>query len=179
MLRYYSSSCVRRLVSVPCAQARLIKGFVFALLALALLLFAACGGGDEGPGGASTTDEEREAILPTIAEPPPGAVSAAEAIDQIGSSATVCGEVKKASFLSRSSGTPTVLELDSTFPDDIFAAIIFSRNRINFPVPPETLYANRRLCVTGLVEVAKRHLPTTLGIPMMDVTSPDQIQILR
>ena len=179
MSRYWDG--LFRFISVPCSPIRSIRSLLFPPLAVALFLFVGCGGGEEAIDGSPTsTDEAIGGASSTIQEFPPGSITAAEAIDHIGSNATVCGAVQRTIYLIKSGGgTPTLVELDSIFPDELFVVQIFSRNRHNFAEPPEALYQDRSICATGLIEAATRHGPSTIGAPVMDVMTPDQIQILQ
>ena len=176
---YWVGLC--RFVSVPGSPTRAIRSLLLPPLAVALFLFVGCGGGEEAiDGSPASTDEAIGGASSTIQEFPAGSITSAEAIDHIGSNATVCGAVHRTIYLIKSGGgNPTLVELDSIFPDELFVVQIFSRNRHNFAEPPEALYQDRSICATGLIEAATRHGPSTIGAPVMDVTAPDEIQILR
>ena len=50
-----------------------------------------------------------------------------------------------------------------------FTVVIWGQNRGNFPQPPESYYAGKSICVTGLIQEYE-------GIPQIEVTTPDDIQ---
>ena len=50
----------------------------------------------------------------------------------LGQKATVCGIVASATFLSRSKGQPTFLNLDQPYPRQIFTAVIWGKDREYF-----------------------------------------------
>lgn len=132
------------------------------LISVALLLTLGCGGGEEGPGAGAAT----------IVSTPVGAISAAEAANQIGASKTVCGDVKSPTYARASSGQPTFLYLDSPSPDQIFTVVILGGKRRYFPQGPETMYLDSTICVTGKIE-------NEGGIPQIEATTPSEIQIIR
>ena len=131
-------------------------------ISVALLLTLGCGGGEEGPGGGTLT----------IVSTPVGAISAADAAEQIGASKTVCGDVKSPTYARSTSGQPTFLYLDSPSPDQIFTVVIQGGKRRYFPEGPESMYLDTTICVTGLIE-------THDGIPQIEAASPSEIQVIR
>lgn len=139
-----------------------IKGSVLLLMGLTVLLFVACGGGEDRQGGAPTTIETA----------PAAAISASEAMGHIGSRKTVCGAVKSPTYARSSRGQPTFLNLDRPYPNQIFTVVIWGSNRGNFPQGPESLYRDKKICATGLIESFK-------GVPQIEATSSSQIQITR
>jgi micrococcal nuclease len=94
--------------------------------------------------------------------------SAEEAGRHAGETATVCGTVVSAHFSQRSKTQPTFLNLDKSYPDQVFTIVIFGRDRAKFGTP-ETALLRQRLCATG---------PITLyqGRPEMIVAEPSQLQ---
>jgi hypothetical protein len=51
-------------------------------------------------------------------------LSASEAKEHYGENATVCGEVVSARYASTAKGEPTFLNLDKTYPNQIFTVVI-------------------------------------------------------
>ena len=94
----------------------------------------------------------------------------AQAIKYVGKKATVCGTVASATYASRTKGKPTFLNLDEPYPRQIFTVVIWGKNRDDFKDAPESMYRDKRICVTGLVESYK-------GKPEIMVSVPDQIVI--
>jgi hypothetical protein len=93
-----------------------------------------------------------------------------EAIDHIGAAAEVCGPVATTSYRSDIDGEPTFLNFDNPHPDQTFTTLIWGENRHRWQNPPEEFYADRILCVTGIIKLFE-------GDPEIIVTSPDQIRI--
>jgi hypothetical protein len=79
-------------------------------------------------------------------------ISAAEAIHFIGQVATVCGRVASAKYASETKGQPTFLNLDQPYPNHVFTAVIWGKDRGAFPYAPES-FAGRRICVSGTVQL--------------------------
>jgi hypothetical protein len=115
-----------------------------------------------GPGGADGFDPLRHQDLPRI--------EAAEAAHRVGEQAAVCGVVVNATFARETRGQPTFLNLDRPFPDQVFDAVIWGRNRARFPGPPELAYPGRGICVLG-------RITTHRGVPRIEVRRPEQIQL--
>ncbi len=85
-------------------------------------------------------------------------LTAAQAKDHMGETATVCGMVASATFAARVKGAPTFLNLDKSYLDHIFTVVIWGSDRPKFH-QPEVLYRGKRLCVTGYIKsfaVARR-----------------------
>jgi hypothetical protein len=78
-------------------------------------------------------------------------ISASEASNHVGETATVCGEVASANYATRSRGKPTFLNLDKPYPNHIFTAVIFDDLRSSFDYAPESL-TGENICVTGYIE---------------------------
>ncbi|MEX0995197.1 MAG: hypothetical protein WD599_06670, partial [Balneolaceae bacterium] len=98
-------------------------------------------------------------ILDRIYQPEPAVpdpelrISAAEASNYIGAVAEVCGRVVSADFISQLEGRPTFLNLDRAYPDQPFTAVIWESDRNKWQAPPEQLYNNRRICVSGRIQL--------------------------
>lgn len=96
-------------------------------------------------------------------------ISAAQAKEHVGENATVCGQVASTHFAPRSRGTPTFINLDRAYPEQIFTVLIWGRDRQKFG-DPEQKYANKRICVTGAIELYR-------GVPEIIAHEPKQIQV--
>ncbi len=96
-------------------------------------------------------------------------VNAFEASDHIGITAEVCGRVASAEYVTMVVGDPTFLNLEQPHPDQPFTAIIWGEDRHHWQTPPDQLYNNREICVTGQIENHE-------GTPQIRVTSPEQIR---
>lgn len=99
-------------------------------------------------------------------------IDAAEARHHIGEEATVCGKVASTRYAPGSRGQPTFLNLEKPYPNQLFTAVIWVENRGKFPKPPESLYRDESICITG-------ELSSYRGIPQIEVEEPDQIEIVK
>jgi DNA/RNA endonuclease YhcR with UshA esterase domain len=96
-------------------------------------------------------------------------LTSAEASRHTGEAATVCGTVASATYAARSRGGPTFLNLDKPYPDHIFTIVIWREHRAAFG-NPETRYAGKRLCVSGVITDYR-------GRPQIVVRDPSQINL--
>lgn len=97
------------------------------------------------------------------------AITSSEAKDHIGESTTVCGVVASAHFARSSRGQPTFINLDEPYPNQVFTVLIWGSDRPKFGAP-EQVFANRKLCVTGLIKLFR-------GVPETIVYAPSQIKL--
>jgi len=79
-------------------------------------------------------------------------LTATQAKDHVGETATVCGMVASATFAARLKGAPTFLNLDKPYPDPLFTVVIWGSDRPKF-YQPEVQYRGKRLCVTGSIKI--------------------------
>ncbi|MFO1464104.1 MAG: DNA-binding protein [bacterium] len=97
-------------------------------------------------------------LLPALSgiDPQPlharGPLSPEQALSFVGSFQTGCGTVVSAKYHSAGRRAPTFLNLDRPYPDHIFTALIWGEDRGKFPYPPEQALANKRICVSGVIE---------------------------
>ncbi|MEO8962499.1 MAG: hypothetical protein ABI325_11500 [Ginsengibacter sp.] len=61
----------------------------------------------------------------------------------------VCGKVFGSKYLEKSQ--LTFIDLGAAYPDAPLTIVIFEKSRANFPKSPETLYADKLICVTGKI----------------------------
>ncbi len=95
-------------------------------------------------------------------------ISASQAVQHLGETATVCGMVASAKYVSTSKGRPTFLNLDKPYPDQPFTVVIWSDDRGRFASPPEVAFDGKRICVTGQIESYRSK-------PQIVVRDPNQI----
>ena len=98
-------------------------------------------------------------------------LTSAEAKDHIGEQATVCGTVAGTHYAGRTKGSPTFLNLDRPYPNQVFTILIWGTDRSKFGAP-ETTYANKKVCVTGVIKDYK-------GRPEVIAEEPNQIEIQK
>ena len=77
-------------------------------------------------------------------------LSAAEAKEHVGEVATVCGTVVSTRYAASTKGSPTFLNLDKAYPNQVFTIVIWGSDRSKFG-RPEVDYREKRICVTGKI----------------------------
>lgn len=98
-----------------------------------------------------------------------GCVSAADAKNYVGKNRSVCGNVASATYASRTKGSPTFLNLDKAYPNQVFTVVIWGSDRNKFGTP-EADYRGKNIKVTGLIELYR-------GSPEIVVKEPSQIAL--
>lgn len=96
-------------------------------------------------------------------------ISASEAKNHVGESATVCGKVASAHYAMTSRGKPTFLNLDRAYPSQIFTVMIWGSDRPKFGAP-EVTFNGRTICVTGEITLYR-------GSPETVAHEPSQIKV--
>jgi len=71
-------------------------------------------------------------IAPCFVQAQTRHLTAAEAKNHVGETATVCGKVVSARFASKSKGQPTFLNLDEPYPNHIFTVVVWGSDREKF-----------------------------------------------
>src|SRR5216684_309643 len=94
-------------------------------------------------------------------------LSAAEAKDHVGETATVCGNVVSTRYAPSTKGQPTFLNLDKPYPNQVFTVVIWGSNRHRFG-EPEKAFNGKRICVTGKIAEYR-------GVPEIIADNPNQI----
>jgi hypothetical protein len=136
----------------------------------------ACDAYDATTSGTETappTVAGRETTAPSPAEPANAVVSWEAARDVIGEVVTIEGPVADTLYATASAGGPTILIVgrDPADPNRL-AVAIGAAHREGFPQPPEELYADHTIRVTGRVEAHE-------GMLRIEVTSPADIAIVE
>ena len=96
-------------------------------------------------------------------------ITASEAKNHIGESATVCGKVVSAHYAASSRSQPTFLNLDEPYPRQIFTIVIWGSERPKFG-QPEVKYEDKSVCVTGRIKEYR-------GVPEVIAYEPTQVKI--
>jgi len=96
-------------------------------------------------------------------------LTATEAKDHVGETATVCGDVVSTRYAASTKGQPTFLNLDKPYPHQIFTIAIWGSNRGKFGTP-ETEFKGKRVCVTGKITEYR-------GVPEIVTDNPKLIRI--
>jgi len=98
-------------------------------------------------------------------------LTSAEAKNHVGQNATICGHVASTHYAPRTKGSPTFLNLDEPYPNQIFTVLIWGSARSKFGAP-ESKYSNKSICVTGSIKDYR-------GVPEIVVEEPSQISVQR
>jgi len=96
-------------------------------------------------------------------------LTANEAKEHFGETATVCGAVVSARYADSTKGQPTFLNLDKPYPSQVFTVVIWGDNRSKFG-KPENDYNGKRICVTGKITAYA-------GLPEIVAEDPKQLRI--
>jgi hypothetical protein len=96
-------------------------------------------------------------------------LTAIESRDHIGEQAIVCGKVVSTRYAASSRGKPTFLNLDKSYPSQIFTVLIWGENREKFGTPEEK-YREKQVCVTGKITEYR-------GAPEIVVSDPQSLAI--
>jgi hypothetical protein len=110
-------------------------------------------------------------FLVFLAMVPAGAatLSAGEAKNHMGETATVCGTVASVFFAAGSRGTPTFVNLDKAYPNQVFTILIWGDDLPKFKENPMS-WEGKKACATGAISTYK-------GIPEIVAKSQDQITV--
>ncbi len=84
-----------------------------------------------------------------------------------GKEARICGKVVST---HRSKKGNVFLNLDKSFPNQIFSVSIWKSDVVNFSYKPEVFLKSRLVCVTGKISDYQ-------GVPSMNVARPEQIEV--
>ncbi len=95
-------------------------------------------------------------------------LTAAEAKDHVGDRATVCGVAASIHYAAQSRGTPTFINLDKPYPDQVFTILIWGEDLAKFDKPAS--WEGRRVCATGTITLYR-------GSPEIVAKSRNQIAI--
>ena len=75
-------------------------------------------------------------------------ITAAQAREHDGETATVCGVAQNEHTATTTRGKPTFIDLDSAFPYQIFSILVWDEDRPSVGELPRT---GSRVCVTGMI----------------------------
>lgn len=102
-------------------------------------------------------------LMPSISHA--ATITASQAREHDGETATVCGQVTNTHVAQGSRGKPTFMDLDSKFPDQVFAILVWDDDRPNVgALPPPGVH----VCATGLISYYH-------GVPQIVVRSSKQL----
>ncbi len=100
---------------------------------------------------------------------PKGYFNTTQAASKVGSTVSIVGKVVSTKFIPKSQST--FLNLDQSFPKQIFSIMIWQDGRRNFSYKPEEELEGKYIVVTGKVELDKN------GVPGITVEKEEQISI--
>ena len=72
-------------------------------------------------------------------------------------------------FATSSRGTPTFLNIDKSYPNQVFAVVIWGSDRPKFG-DPERAYSGKHICVNGEISIFR-------GSPEVVAYEPAQIKV--
>jgi DNA/RNA endonuclease YhcR with UshA esterase domain len=73
-----------------------------------------------------------------------------QAKNHIGESATVCGIVASTHYAASSRGSPTFVNFDKPYPNNVFTILIWGEDLAKFNPKPST-WDGKRVCATGVI----------------------------
>ena len=117
---------------------------------------------------AAETNAAITADTPAMSDP----VTAAQAEERVGETLTVTGRVVSTFFMETSDQQPTFMNLDEAYPNQPLTVVIFGEKRDLFEAPPEQLFNEKLISVTGEVILYKSR-------PEIVVAEPTAIRILE
>jgi len=100
-----------------------------------------------------------------------GQIRAEDATHYVGSKITVCGKVVSTRYSAKGKTSPTYINLDYRFPNQVFTAVVHGKDRINFSYEPDQYLKDKRVCFTGRVGEFK-------GTPQMIITDEHKVEVL-
>ena len=100
---------------------------------------------------------------------PKGFFNTQQAKSKVGQTVSIVGKVVSTKFIPKSQST--FLNLDQSFPNQIFSIMIWKDGRRNFSYQPEKELDGKYIVVTGKVELDKN------GVPGITVTKEEQIEM--
>jgi hypothetical protein len=83
-------------------------------------------------------------IIPSLAQ----TISSADAPKHIGEQATVCGMITGEHIAANTQGTPTFIDLDKPYPNQLLTVVVWANDKANVGILP----TSGQLCVTGRID---------------------------
>jgi DNA/RNA endonuclease YhcR with UshA esterase domain len=96
-------------------------------------------------------------------------LTAEQAKNHVGENATVCGVVASTHHAASSRGTPTFVNLDKPYPNQVFTILIWGEDLEKFSPKPST-WEGKRVCATGVIGSYR-------SSPEIVAKSPGQIKL--
>ena len=92
-----------------------------------------------------------------------------QAKNHVGENATVCGVVASSHYAGGSRGTPTFVNLDKPYPNNVFTILIWGEDLAKFNPKPST-WDGKRVCATGVITSYR-------GSPEIVAKTADQVTV--
>jgi len=93
-------------------------------------------------------------------------LTTAQARDHVGEAATVCGQIVSETTASGSRGTPTLINLDKAYPDQVFTVLVWGSDKAAVGPIPRT----GRVCVKGTITLYR-------GVPEIVVHKTSDVYV--
>jgi hypothetical protein len=77
-------------------------------------------------------------------------LSTSEAAKHVGENATVCGVAASVHTATSSKGSPTFINLDKAYPNQVFTILIWGSDRGKFTPAPSS-WEGKKVCATGVI----------------------------
>ena len=97
------------------------------------------------------------------------AIKAGEISQHIGDSVTICGKVNDLRYFESSKNSPTFLNIDGKFPNQVLTVVIWGETRKQFTGKIEDM-KGKQICITGKLILYKER-------PEIIIGSPEQISV--
>jgi micrococcal nuclease len=97
-------------------------------------------------------------------------ITAKDVAKYVGDTVQFCSEVYSTRFYEGTKNKPTILVLRSNISEPLLTVLIPGADRQTFAGTPETIYADRRVCISGLVQLYN-------GAPQIVVHKREQIKV--
>jgi hypothetical protein len=98
-------------------------------------------------------------------------LTTAEAAKHVGETATVCGTVVGVHTATSSNGSPTFVNLDKTYPNEVFTILIWGSDMGKFSPAPSN-WNGKNVCATGKIELYRK-VPEIVAKDAAQVTFPN------
>ncbi len=95
-----------------------------------------------------------------------------EAAKHIGDSVTVCGKMFGGKYFDRSENKITLLNMGAAYPESPLTIVIEADSRKNFTNKPEEFYAEKEVCISGIIKEYK-------GKPQIIITKETDIVVQK
>lgn len=96
-------------------------------------------------------------------------LTADQAKDHIGETATVCGVVASTHYSEQTKGSPTFVNIDKAYPNQPFTIVIWGEDLGKFN-PKPSMWEGKRVCATGTIS-------SYAGKPEIVAKAPGQVTV--